>query len=54
MMLAPDIIASILTGTQPAAMHLQNLTANLWKRPFGAGALRMPIEISKKLLFANS
>lgn len=35
MMLAPDIISSILTGTQPATMHLQDLTANLpieWHR----------------------
>lgn len=29
MMLAPDIISSILTGTQPATMQLQHLTANL-------------------------
>lgn len=29
MMLAPDIIASILTGTQPATMQLQHLTVNL-------------------------
>jgi hypothetical protein len=29
MLLAPDIIASILTGTQPATMQLQHLTANL-------------------------
>ncbi|MFO0389393.1 MAG: recombinase family protein [Alphaproteobacteria bacterium] len=29
MMLAPDIISSILTGTQPATMHLKDLTANL-------------------------
>lgn len=35
MMLAPDIISSILTGTQPATMQLQHLTANLpieWHR----------------------
>ncbi len=35
MMLAPDIISSILTGTQPATMHLQDLTTNLpieWHR----------------------
>lgn len=35
MMLAPDIISSILTGTQPATMHLKDLTANLpieWHR----------------------
>lgn len=35
MLLAPDIIASILTGTQPATMQLQHLTANLpveWHR----------------------
>lgn len=29
MMLAPDIISSILTGTQPVTMQLQYLTANL-------------------------
>lgn len=35
MLLAPDIISSILTGTQPVTMHLQDLTANLpieWHR----------------------
>ena len=35
MYLAPEIISSILTGTQPATMHLQDLTANLpieWHR----------------------
>lgn len=35
MLLAPDIISAILTGTQPATMHLQDLTANLpveWHR----------------------
>lgn len=35
MMLAPEIISSILTGAQPATMHLQDLTANLpveWHR----------------------
>lgn len=35
MMLAPDIISSILTGTQPATMHLQDLVTNLpieWHR----------------------
>lgn len=35
MMLAPEIISSILTGTQPTTIHLQNLTANLpieWHR----------------------
>lgn len=35
MMLAPDIISSILIGTQPATMQLQHLTANLpieWHR----------------------
>ena len=35
MFLAPDIISSILTGTQPETMHLQDLTANLpieWHR----------------------
>ena len=29
MILAPDIISSILTGTQPATMQLQHLTATL-------------------------
>lgn len=35
MMLAPDIISSILTGTQPVTLHLKDLTANLpveWHR----------------------
>lgn len=35
MMLAPDIISSILTGTQPATMHLRDLVTNLpieWHR----------------------
>ncbi len=43
MMLAPDIISSILTGTQPATMHLRDLTANLpieWHRQ--KQALRFP------------
>lgn len=29
MMLSPDIISSILTGTQPVTLHLKDLTANL-------------------------
>ncbi|PZP84650.1 MAG: hypothetical protein DI582_08195 [Azospirillum brasilense] len=35
MMLAPDIISSILTGAQPVTLHLKDLTVNLpveWHR----------------------